>query len=97
MKKYGSIDLLKKLYSKLYATDIIYDNVNAVDFKISIDLMQHVNVTYNNHFIVIAPIEYDGSTDYIIDDMTDNEHVDYCNNLTDICTCVLTIIKYWFD
>ena len=97
MKKYSSIDLLKKLFLKLYATDIIYDNVNTVEFKIAIDLMQHVNITYDNHFIVISPIEYDGSTDYIIDDLSNDEHNNQCDNMNNICDCILSIVKTWFE
>ena len=101
MKKYGSIDLLKKLYSKLCATDIIYDDIDneykIVDFKISIDLVGHVNVTYQKHYVIVSPIEYTGSTDYIIDDLSDNEHYEYCDTLNDICTCVSNIIKSWFE
>ena len=97
MKKYGSIDLMKKLYAMLYATDIIYDDIDIVDFKVSIDLVGHVNVTYHNHFIVISPIEYTGSTDYIIDDLSNDEHYEYCDTLNDICTCVSNIIKSWFE
>ena len=98
MKKYGSMDLVKKLYAMLYSPslDIIYSNVDAIDFKVSIDLIGHVKVTHQRHYIVISPIEYDGSTGYIIDDMSNSEHIDYCNNLNDICTCVSTIIKSWF-
>ena len=96
MKKYGSIDLVKKLYAMLYATDIIYDDIDIVDFKISIDLLGHVNVTYDNHFIVISPIEYTGSTDYIIDDLSNDEHDTQCDTMNNICDCVLSIVKMWF-
>ena len=97
MKKYGSFDLVKKLYNTLCATDIIDNGVDAVEFKVSIDLVGHVHVDYDKHFIIVSPIECDGSTDYIIDDMTDDEHENYCDNIDDICTCVSTIVKHWFD
>ena len=96
MKKYGSIDLVKKLYAMLYATDIIYDDVDIVDFKISIDLVGHVNVTYQKHYVVVSPVEYDGSTDYIIDDLSNDEHDNQCDNMNNICDCVLSIVKMWF-
>ena len=94
MKKYGSIDLVKKLYDSL---DISYEYINAVEFKVATDLVGHVTVTYQKHYVVISPIECDGSTDYIIDDLTDNEHSEYCDALNDICTCVSNIVKSWFE
>ena len=96
MKKYGSIDLVKKLYAMLYSLDILYDDNDIVDFKISINLLGHVNVTYDNHFIVISPIEYNGSTDYIIDDLSNDEHNNQCDNMNNICDCILSIVNTWF-